>query len=723
MTLILAAAVAAVLAAATVIEKITGSHEVYSAWWFTAAWIALAAAGTAWAVCCRIWRRHNVMLLHTALLLIMAGALLTRFTGRSGYIHLREGHSVTSFTLPENGGQAELPFTLELSRFEIECYGGTQTPRDYISRVRIDGTPETVSMNRIVRRNTYRLCQLSYDPDMRGTTLSVSSDPYGITVTYTGYLLLAAAMTLLLAGRNGPFRRLLRSAAIRGTGLVLLAALPAGANAKERLAPPIDTDRAARLLILHHDRIATFETFAIETTAAVTGRRSWDGYSAMEIVCGWIDAPEKWQYAPMIKVGDSRVREVLGTGRRAAFIDFFDEDRNYRIAQALDDGRYKDDDKLRRALMLLNDKLELLVRLQTGDALAMLPARDEQGVQWHRLSLAGFDDMRIDSLRRRQTDILGDDAPAGGRLRAERLFNRMNRTAPLSYALMTVGIAAFAAMCTAMVRRRPMRGKKSCLAALAAAETYLTALIVLRSVVAGHPPMSNGYETMLLIAWIVIAASLAAGRRHAAMLPFGTLLAGFALLVATLSDMNPQISPLMPVLHSAWLCCHVSLMMASYALLGFIAVNGVMMWTVVLLSRDDTSRRVAGMAAYGRLLLYPALFLLTAGIFTGAVWANVSWGSYWAWDPKETWALITMIVYAVPLHSRLGGALHWQSYLTFAFVSVIMTYFGVNMFFGGMHSYGHTSVPAHAIAGTGMAAAALVVLYSAAARRHKRIGK
>ena len=711
------------LAFATVFEKVTGSHEVYSAWWFTAVWIVLAATGSAWAVCSRIWRRRSVTVLHAAFLLILIGALLTRFTGRSGYVHLREGESADVCIVPAQDGELELPFTLRLLRFDIEYYEGTRTPRDYVSRVEIDGRPETISMNRIARNGPYRLCQLSYDPDMRGTTLSLSRDPYGITVTYAGYLLLAVAMILSLAERDGSFRKLLRSAKIRGTGLALLVFLPMNADAKERLAPPVDIDRAAELLILHHDRIATFETFALETAAAVTGRYSWDGYSAMEIVCGWIYAPDKWQYAPMIKVDDRRVREVLGVGRRAAFIDFFDDDRNYRITRVLDDDRYKEDRKLRQALMRLNDKLELIVRMQIGDALAMQPVRDGHGVEWHSLSIAGLDDRQIDSLFRRQLEVLGSDAPAHGRIRAERLFNRVNRTAPLSYALMTAGIAAFASMCMAMARRRPMRGKKLCMAVLAVAEVFLTILVVLHSVVAGHPPMSNGYETMLFIAWIIIAASLATGRRHAVMLPFGLLFAGFALLVATLSGMSPQISPLMPVLHSAWLCCHVSLMMASYALLGFIAVNGMMMWIVVLLSRDDPMQRVTDMAAYGRLLLYPALFLLTAGIFTGAVWANVSWGSYWAWDPKETWALITMILYAVPLHSRLGGALHWQSYLSFAFASVLMTYFGVNVFFGGMHSYGHTAVSMEAVAGMCTAVAVFAGLYWAAAKRCRRFGK
>ena len=180
-----------------------------------------------------------------------------------------------------------------------------------------------------------------------------------------------------------------------------------------------------------------------------------------------------------------------------------------------------------------------------------------------------------------------------------------------------------------------------------------------------------------------MAFALFMSRRFRPAIPFGFLLSGFALLVSYLGQMNPQITPLMPVLVSPWLSLHVSVIMMSYALFAFILLNGV--WALCV------PREAERLMTYSRLMLYPALFLLTAGIFIGAVWANVSWGRYWGWDPKEVWALITMLVYALPLHA---ASLPWfrkprffHIYTIAAFLSVLITYFGVNFFLGGMHSY------------------------------------
>ena len=175
-------------------------------------------------------------------------------------------------------------------------------------------------------------------------------------------------------------------------------------------------------------------------------------------------------------------------------------------------------------------------------------------------------------------------------------------------------------------------------------------------------------------------------RRVPETAPFGFLLAGFLLLVAHLGYMNPQITNLMPVLNSPWLSSHVSIIMISYALLGFTFMNALV--GVWLPEADERSQQLTLLS---RLLLYPAVLLLFVGIFLGSVWANVSWGTYWSWDPKEVWALITAIVYAVPLHvqslPRFSRPRVFHAYMLMAFLTVLMTYFGVNFVLGGMHSY------------------------------------
>ena len=205
----------------------------------------------------------------------------------------------------------------------------------------------------------------------------------------------------------------------------------------------------------------------------------------------------------------------------------------------------------------------------------------------------------------------------------------------------------------------------------------------LRWYVAGHVPMSNGFETMQFMALATLVVSCLTHRRFGVMLPFGLILSGFALLVSFLGQSNPQITNLMPVLASPWLSLHVSVVMMGYALLAFTMLTGIM---GLCLPRQATQ-----LMLLGRLLLYPAVFCLGIGIFLGAVWANQSWGAYWSWDPKETWALITFMTYAIAFHNHslpwLSKPRHFHWFCTLAFLTVLMTYFGVNFVLGGMHSY------------------------------------
>ena len=170
-------------------------------------------------------------------------------------------------------------------------------------------------------------------------------------------------------------------------------------------------------------------------------------------------------------------------------------------------------------------------------------------------------------------------------------------------------------------------------------------------------------------------------------------LSGFTLLVAHLAEMNPQSSHLMPVLNSPILSLHVSVIMLAYALLAFTMLTGffALMLAAAKQPAAEKSERLKQLTLFSRLLLYPAVFLLGCGIFLGAVWANISWGNYWSWDPKETWALITFLIYSIPFHQKIWRSLQndkrYHLFMVLAFMSVLMTYFGVNYILGGLHSY------------------------------------
>jgi ABC-type transport system involved in cytochrome c biogenesis permease subunit len=212
---------------------------------------------------------------------------------------------------------------------------------------------------------------------------------------------------------------------------------------------------------------------------------------------------------------------------------------------------------------------------------------------------------------------------------------------------------------------------------------YLLLSVSLRGYVSGHLPMANGFETMQLMGLCSAALTLMLCRRTRLMLPFGWMLTGLTLLVSMLGQSNPAVTPLVPVLASPLLCLHVVIIMLAYTLLAFIMCLGV---TALILGDARCELQL-----FSRVLLYPALFLLAGGIFVGAIWANVSWGRYWGWDPKEVWALITLLLYSLALHRQSLPAFRrpvfYHAFMVVAFLAVLMTYFGVNFMLGGMHSY------------------------------------
>ena len=224
----------------------------------------------------------------------------------------------------------------------------------------------------------------------------------------------------------------------------------------------------------------------------------------------------------------------------------------------------------------------------------------------------------------------------------------------------------------------------------------------IRWYVSGHAPMSNGYESMIFISWVTILAGFIFRKNSAFVLAATSVLAGFTLMVAHLSFMDPQITNLVPVLQSYWLTLHVSIITGSYGFLGLGAIIGIIVLILYSLSTKSNNENILSTIEELTVINYKALtiglYLLTIGTFLGAVWANESWGRYWGWDPKETWSLITIIVYSFIIHSRmisgLEGFYQFNILTLFGFSSVLMTYFGVNYYLSGLHSYaGGDSVP------------------------------
>ena len=219
--------------------------------------------------------------------------------------------------------------------------------------------------------------------------------------------------------------------------------------------------------------------------------------------------------------------------------------------------------------------------------------------------------------------------------------------------------------------------------------------LAIRWYVSGHAPMSNGYETMIFISWVTILAGFIFSRRSLFVLAATAVLGGFTLLVAHLSFMDPEITNLVPVLQSYWLTLHVSVITSSYGFLGLGAIIGIIVLILYALLSSFNKKEIIATIEDLTIINYKSLtiglYLLTIGTFLGAIWANESWGRYWGWDPKETWSLITIIVYSFIIHSKnivgLRGLFAFNTMALFGFSSVLMTYFGVNYYLSGLHSY------------------------------------
>lgn len=275
----------------------------------------------------------------------------------------------------------------------------------------------------------------------------------------------------------------------------------------------------------------------------------------------------------------------------------------------------------------------------------------------------------VDKIASYQHAVVPEVLPSAARTWAERMFVDLSASSWPAAVMVVAAVALFVCPC-----------RRVAWAAVGLSAGYVLFIISLNAVAAGRVPMANGYETMQ---WMAVGACVAAAlgaRRTPELLALGLMVAGLSLMVAMIGLRNPQVTQIMPVLRSPLLSVHVLAVMLAYALLALMALCGVA-W---LLGRRH-------LLAESRRMLRPAVFLLAAGIFIGAVWANMSWGRYWGWDPKEVWALITMLVYSLPLHRRslswLADDRAYAIWCVAAFACVVMTYFGVNFILGGLHSY------------------------------------
>ena len=660
--------VVAVMAAATFAEKLYG-FNVYEQWWFTALWAALAAVAVAYFLKRRV-RRLSVVVLHLSFVVILLGALLTHLTASQGILHLRPNDTAFEYMLSD-GTLRPLPFSVKLDTFVVIYHPGTTAAMDYESHLHIktdDGErDETVSMNNICSVGGFRLYQNSYDADGRGTVLTVNSDPWGIPVTYAGYALLFIGLLWMLIDPKGQYRQVLRSPLLKRGTLVLALLLAVGQlSATPRTIPQETAEKLGQLNILYNDRICPLQTYAADFTKKLFGKPRYEGLTAEQVLAGYLFFADEWSSVPLKKQTDDRqwIIYELQHGYSLKVFPYTSQHgvtRWYAPVEEIDSMAVPAENRL-----LMTSYFDLLYGAVDAGNYAMA-------------------NEYLDRLKDYQHSNGGASIPSDIRLKSERIYNTIPFATILFMVCLTMGFVAFFTFLF-WPKKWAFRLQFAVLLLSFLTLTYCEAL---RWIISGNIPMSNGYETMLLIAWLIQLLTLFMQHRFRILLTFGFLLSGFFLLVSHISQMDPQIGHLMPVLRSPLLTLHVSIIMIAFALLSLTFICGLTGIAFHFTKKRKEQTEV--LATLSRVFLYPALTTLGLGIFIGAIWANVSWGTYWSWDPKEVWALITFMVYAVVVHTQsfrqFQRPLTYHIYVTLCFLTILMTYFGVNYFLGGMHSY------------------------------------
>lgn len=730
-----------ILTIATILEKIYGTdfvnEYIYSSVPFVILWGVTAITSLLYIIKSKLHRQPVIFLLHLSLLFILAGAFTTWIYGEQGTMRVRQGEQQTSFT-DSKGISHQLPFSITLNQFEIIYYKGTLAPMDFISHISVADKDchrqiqGKVSMNHIFSYQHYRFYQSGYSEDNEGSVFSVSHDPYGIGITYAGYTLLLLSTVFFFFSPQSRFRQLLKSPLLHRslTVILLLFAFSLNSNflkansPSPKVLPREVAEHFGDLYILYNNRICPLQTFARDFTIKLYGSSSYKGLTPEEVLTGWLFYYDSWKNEPIIRIKSNEARKLLEIeGDYARLKDYISTINEYKLEKMMNHIRSGEQVTDKRGIEEADEKFNIINLVCTGAMMKIFPCRNIAGktLEWYsqsdqlpqdmdndkwvfiRKSMSYVNEMIVmkkyndaclllEKIKKYQQKECDGLLPADNKFKAEKIYNQFDYSKSVAMACICIGLICFIYYCHCMASQKRTSRKAIIILniLLWIVFTYLSAAICLRGYVSNHLPLSNGFETMQFMAWCTLLLTFLLQRKFAMLLPFGFLLCGLTLMVSMLGESNPQITQLMPVLQSPLLSIHVVVIMIAYSLLAFIMLNGV---TAVILhqSQKECKEQIERLQIISQIILYPAIFLLAIGIFIGAVWANVSWGRYWGWDPKEVWALITMLVYALALHPRSLPWFHrtmfFHVFCITAFITVLITYFGVNFLLGGMHSY------------------------------------
>lgn len=673
------------------------------------------------------------------------------WTGKSEINEIKHKIGENSLQIKYGALPVRLPFSIKLEDFILDRYPGSNSPSSYKSNVIVidkDAGLEksySIYMNHILKYKGWRFYQSSYDQDEKGTILSVNKDFAGMVITYVGYFSLFLFIILSLLNKNSGFRtvskRFFSSSAKKVLSVLFLLSLSFGAfaqinNSQEKFV--VDTDQAdkfGRILVQDQNgRTEPLYTLSNDILRKVSRKSQINGYAPMQVFLGLYFDFENWQKEPLIKVSNEELRNLINIeGEYAAFTDLVDLNSNtYKIKTDLDKAYAKPANKrtkFDKELIKINERVNICYMINVGEFMKIFPVRDST-YKWHSPQEAyQFVSNSEDSLYLRNIvalyaqgiqkgNAVGDffqanevlksiityqrnfaqyELPSDNKIRAEYFYYKSKLYDKLFPFYSTLGFILLIFLIYSVIAQKRNNNIiiKIFTGFLILGFIFHTLGLAIRWYISGHAPMSNGYESMIFISWVTILAGFIFAKRSSFVLAATSVLGGFTLMVAHLSYMDPQITNLVPVLQSYWLTLHVSIITGSYGFLGLGAIIGLIVMILYSLqtkiNKAHLDKTIEELTIINYKTLTIGLYLLTIGTFLGAIWANESWGRYWGWDPKETWSLITIIVYSFVIHSRMIEGFKsffiFNSLALYSFASVLMTYFGVNYYLSGLHSY------------------------------------
>jgi len=634
-----------------------------------------------------------------------------------------------------------LPFAIKLNDFQLVRYPGSKSPSSFASEVTLIDTLSSIKkdyriyMNNILKYQGFRFYQSSYDTDEGGTILSVNHDHWGMMVTYFGYFLMIAGMAWSLIASGTRFRALskMKSKSLK-TILILILALGGSvttyAQNQKRTEVPLEQAKSFGELVVQ-DNTGRFEpvnTLASEVIRKISKKSTIDGLNAEQVFLSMIIDPQNWEATPIIKVGNpDLIREIGGSGKYASFANFLDARGQYKLGKKVQDA-YSRKPANRTAydkeIIAVDERVNISYMIFTGEFLKLFPDPKDSNHAWYNpkesIQVQGEDslvikksilmlsqamkshdydsaDMYINGIKKYQNVYGKDVMPSASKIKTEILYNNINIFKKLFPYYLLIGFILIIALVAKIITPN-MSIKwlfRIAFAVLSVAFLMHTIGLGARWYIAGRAPWSNGFESMTYVAWACLLAGFLFTRKSKFALAATSILAGLTLFVAHLSWMNPEITNLVPVLKSYWLTIHVAIITGSYGFLALAAILGMISLSLMILKNKKNEVRidstVVELSRISEMTMIIGLYSLTIGTILGGVWANESWGRYWGWDPKETWALVSVLVYSFVLHMRYIPGL--KSIFTFniasvwAYGSIIMTYFGVNYYLAGLHSY------------------------------------